>query len=157
MATFRTVKNRNNPYVMLNKIFIEDPRISYKAKGILARLLSKPDDWVIYETELTRAAADGRDSIRSGIKELIDAGYIRRNRQRDAKGRLRQMEYDVYELPVIAEASEESGDVTTVEDLILDAFRQAGATGEVTEEIRQEARDAIRKGKKIIDARGRWG
>ena len=97
---FRTAKNRENPYVMLNKELLHDSSISWKAKGLLAMLLSRPDDWQFYEAELTKHAADGRDSTRSGIKELIAAGYIvRGNRVRDSRGRFKEYEYVVHEIP----------------------------------------------------------
>lgn len=102
MSIFRIQKDKSNPYVMINRECLKDKRLSAKAKGILAYLLSLPDNWRLYETELTRHFTDGRDSIRSGIKELIRAGYISRgNRRRDDQGRLKEYEYSVYETPQI--------------------------------------------------------
>ncbi|EJD8529897.1 replication protein, partial [Staphylococcus pseudintermedius] len=51
MATFRVYKESGN-FVTVHKDFIHDSNISWKAKGILLYLLSRPDDWQIYETEL---------------------------------------------------------------------------------------------------------
>ncbi len=98
MATFRT-KKRASEFVTLDKTSIYDSNLSYKAKGILLYLLSRPDDWQIYETELVKHTSDGRDSVRSGLKELEDHGYIVRSRKRDKKGRLGEYEYIVYERP----------------------------------------------------------
>ena len=36
------VRKRPNNFVMIDKTFLEDDRLSFKAKGILAYLLSKP-------------------------------------------------------------------------------------------------------------------
>ena len=41
------VRKRPNNFVMLDKTFLEDDRLSFKAKGILAYLLSKPDNWKV--------------------------------------------------------------------------------------------------------------
>jgi hypothetical protein len=98
-SMFRVAKNKDNPYVMLNKEFFNDERLSWKAKGILGYLLSLPDDWKIYEEELKKHSKDGIDGLRSGIKELIKNGYIERVRIRDEKGRLKGYEYSVYEIP----------------------------------------------------------
>ncbi len=38
------VKKCQNNFVMMDKTFLEDTRLSFKAKGILAYLLSKPDN-----------------------------------------------------------------------------------------------------------------
>ena len=99
MGIFRVKKDRNNPYVMLNKHFLHDDNLSWKAKGILAYLLSKPDDWQIYEAEIIKHSKDGRESVRSGIKELINNGYIKRTAIRGEKGRFCGYNYDVYEIP----------------------------------------------------------
>lgn len=98
MATFRVYKESGN-FVTVHKNFIHDPNISWKAKGILLYLLSRPDDWQVYEKELEKHSLDGRDSLKNGIKELEATGYIVRTRKRDDKGRLREYEYSVYEQP----------------------------------------------------------
>lgn len=72
----RTTKDRNNPYVMINKDAIGDVRLSWKARGILAYLLSKPNDWKIILEHLEKQSPDGKTSLRSGIDELKKYGYI---------------------------------------------------------------------------------
>lgn len=98
MAVFRVYKESGN-FVTVHKSFIHDDNLSWKAKGILLYLLSRPDDWRIYETELNKHSSDGRDSLRTGIKELEEAGYIHRTRKRNEKGQLREYEYQVFEQP----------------------------------------------------------
>lgn len=99
MSMFRVCKDKDNPYVMLNKEFLLDPKLSAKAKGILAYLLSLPDDWQIFVKELVAHFKDGKDSINAGINELIKEGYITRVRTRDEKGMMKAYEYCVYEVP----------------------------------------------------------
>lgn len=96
---FRIRKDPNNPYVMVNKGFVYDSSLSAKAKGILLYLLSRPDNWQVYEMEISKHFTDGREAIRSGLKELVFTGYIKRTRERDEKGRLRKMNYEVFEIP----------------------------------------------------------
>lgn len=100
MAIYRVSKDKNNPFVVINKKFILDPQLSAKAKGILAYLLSRPDDWQVYEKEIINNFKDGRDSIRSGIKELVETGYIERKMRRSETGTFIGYEYDVYETPI---------------------------------------------------------
>ena len=50
--------------------------VSWKAKGILAYIMALPIDWEIYLEELQTHATDGRDSFRTGWKELQDKGYV---------------------------------------------------------------------------------
>ncbi len=96
---FRISKNKENPYVMLDKRFLKDKNLSAKAKGILAYLLCLPDDWKIYVTELTQHFSDGVKAINAGIKELIAAGYIRRTKIRSETGHFKGYEYTVLEIP----------------------------------------------------------
>lgn len=98
MATFRVIKESGN-FVTVNKNFIYNNDLSWKAKGILLYLLSRPDDWQVYETELQKNASDGKDSLKSGIKELEDVGYILRSRKRDKNGKFSGYDYCVYEYP----------------------------------------------------------
>jgi DNA-binding Lrp family transcriptional regulator len=97
-AMFRVNKDKNNPYVMLNKGLLNDERLSWKAKGILSYLLSLPDDWQIYELEVQKHSVDGIDSLKTGIKELIKNGYIKREQIRNDKGHFIGYEYQVYEV-----------------------------------------------------------
>ena len=96
---YRIIKDKENPYVMINKQFLNDERLSWKAKGILTYLLSMPDDWQIYENELVKHSKDGITSLKSGIKELIELGYIIRKQLRNEKGQFKGYEYCVYEIP----------------------------------------------------------
>lgn len=84
---------------MMNKQFLYDKRLSYKSKGVLAYILSRPDDWKIYEVEVVKHSKDGRDSVRTGIKELIDYGYIIRHDVRNEKGQFEGYDYEVFETP----------------------------------------------------------
>ena len=71
-----TRQKRNTPFVQIDKNALQDERLSWKAKGLLAYLLSLPDDWQIYINELKNHAKDGRDSTRTAMNELIKFGYI---------------------------------------------------------------------------------
>ena len=98
-SIYRVEKNKDRPYVMLNKQFLNDERLTWKAKGILAYLLSLPDDWKIYEEEVGEHSRDGIDSLRTAIKELISSGYISRETLRNEKGQMQGYSYCVYEVP----------------------------------------------------------
>lgn len=96
----RVVKNKDNPYVMLNKGFLNDYRMSWRSKGILAYLLSKPDDWVVMVCDLVDKSTEGRDAVYNAIRELLVCGYVVRTELRDSKGKIQKYEYTVYEQPL---------------------------------------------------------
>ena len=105
--TMIRVMKKENPYVMIDKTCLKDERLSWKAKGLLCYLLSLPDDWEIYVSELQSHASDGRDSTAAGLRELIKFGYAKRYRNRDEKGKLRGCIYQIYEMPIEVESEEE--------------------------------------------------
>src|SRR5690625_1486003 len=61
---------KNADFVVMDKTFLNDKSLSWKAKGIMAYMLSKPDDWTFYIDELIKHSTDGKSSFRSGFKEL---------------------------------------------------------------------------------------
>ncbi|WP_036605308.1 helix-turn-helix domain-containing protein [Paenibacillus assamensis] len=103
-AVFKAEK-RTNPYVMVDKYILSDDRLSWKAKGLLIYLLSKPEGWQVYESDLIKRSKDGRDSVRAGIKELISCGYLMRRQIRE-NGSFGRMEYIAYEQPIELEMTE---------------------------------------------------
>ncbi len=86
-------------YFVLSNHVVNDETISFKAKGILAYLLSKPVDWKVIQEDIANHSTDGKASVRAGIKELMDAGYISRRQTRSGNGRILEWEYTVTEVP----------------------------------------------------------
>lgn len=80
------VQKRHSNFVLLDKSFLEDTRLSYKAKGILAYLLSKPDNWKVIVGNLVNYSADGKASVYAGLKELRECGYYQKVPIRNDKG-----------------------------------------------------------------------
>ncbi|MDM8098690.1 conserved phage C-terminal domain-containing protein [Oceanobacillus oncorhynchi] len=96
MSIFRVKKNAN--YVVMNRTALNDNRLTWKAKGIIAYMLSMPDDWTFYVTELINHAKDGEKSFRSGLKELKDCGYVKRFPVYEDK-KIARWETVIYETP----------------------------------------------------------
>jgi len=96
---FRRMKNRNNPYVMIDKEIFENRTLSWKAKGLLGYLLSRPDDWIVRMTDLAKRSSEGMAAVRTAVKELEEAGYMVRRRGQDDDGKF-QWTVEVHEVPV---------------------------------------------------------
>lgn len=81
---------RPDRYVILGNDLVRNPHVSFRARGILAYLLSMPEGW---ETNSNRLAAtsprEGRDAIRTALRELETAGYLTRKREQNAAGQWR--------------------------------------------------------------------
>lgn len=62
---------------------IEDRRLSWRALGLLAWLLSRPPSWTGNEHDIAHARSDGVEPTRAALRELDRAGYIERLRSRE--------------------------------------------------------------------------
>jgi hypothetical protein len=83
-----------------------DANLSSKEKGIMVCLLSLPDDWIIYKTQLHKFFADGRDGIINGFNSLIEKGYIQTERVHDtASGQFIGHNYIVSPIPSFPESA----------------------------------------------------
>lgn len=87
---------RRRPRVQFAQIpnaVLRDYRLSWRARGLLAELLSYPPDYVISVDELVKrarqvsGATEGRDAMRAAVRELKNVGYIVSTRRQDARGR----------------------------------------------------------------------
>ena len=98
MAVFRIEKTRD--YTVMPNHHLRNAGLSLKSKGLLSMMLSLPEDWNYATRGLAKICKEGTDSIGSALKELERAGYIVRNRLRDSKGKIVDLEYVIYETPI---------------------------------------------------------
>ena len=94
------LRNENHDrYTVVDNGIVRDDRLSLRDFGLLVKLLSLPDNWGFSENGLSKIISDGTTSIRHGLKNLEDLGYLIRTRQRDESGRLLGVEWIVVEIP----------------------------------------------------------
>ena len=103
------IEKKERPFVQVDKECINQKNLSFKAKGLHTFLMSKPDDWTFYMTQLETVSTDGKDSLRSAMKELEDAGYVRRTRHRNKNGTWGEVQTIVRETAMIAGKSTQCG------------------------------------------------
>lgn len=93
------VHKKENPFVQIDKTCLEDPSLSWKAKGLHAYLIGKPDDWTVRLSHLAKVSKEGRDATRTGLAELEEAGYVKKELSHDKAGKFTGSNWDVYETP----------------------------------------------------------
>lgn len=79
----KTVVTKKGNFTTIHNKLITDNSISLKAKGIMLYMLSKPAGWNYNPKDIANNSKDGLDSVYSGLKELIEAKYISRRKNKD--------------------------------------------------------------------------
>ena len=93
-------KMKRSGFTIINNGVLNNTQLSWKAKGLFAYLWSQSDSWDFYEVEVLKHSTDGRASLRAGLKELEENGYLKRYRNRDDKGILRESKWILSEQPM---------------------------------------------------------
>ena len=69
-------KRKKNGFTQINNAVFENNELSYRAKGLLGYLLSRPDNWKFNKTDLVKRSTEGRDAVYTAIDELKIQGYL---------------------------------------------------------------------------------
>ncbi len=64
-----------DPYTRLPNDLLQNEVLTYEARGLLAELLSRPDNWIVQRAQLLREYAKD-EKLRRITQELRDAGYM---------------------------------------------------------------------------------
>lgn len=86
MAIKRAPRPVSNFTVLTNEV-LRDSRLSFRARGILASILSRPDNWRSSADSLAKETTEGRSAILTALKELEQIGYLERKKYQDEFGR----------------------------------------------------------------------
>lgn len=85
MSTIRVSKTTD--YSCINNQPLRNNSLTWAARGLLAYLLSMPDDWITSTDYLVEQSPGGRDHVLRLLRELENHGYLSRTKKRDSKGK----------------------------------------------------------------------
>ena len=92
-------KSKRRRFTSLSNQLLQDHNLSFAVRGLLAYLLSKPDDWECRITDIEREGNIGTTARRTMMIEAEKAGYLTFERTRNERGQFFSA-YTVFEEPV---------------------------------------------------------
>ncbi len=81
-----TIEKQVVPFTQIANEVLNSPELSFKAKGIYAFMMGKPNNWNFTIRSMAKQVSDGEKAIKSGIKELKNLGYIEYEKHKDGTG-----------------------------------------------------------------------
>lgn len=95
MGITRTPMPFERDYVQIPNAWLRDERLSRRARGLLAELMTHRVGWHITIASLQKSGPEGRDAIRGAVIELAERGYLTRRQTQGASGRFNEIEYEI--------------------------------------------------------------
>jgi len=77
---------RKTNFTVMSNVGLRDERLSFKARGMLAYMLSMPDNWKVSDRHLATVGPDGRHLVQAALKELEECGYLVREQRHMKNG-----------------------------------------------------------------------
>jgi len=98
----RSKKNGKSKYTPISNDILQSKILTSEEKSILVHLLSLPEDWVVYKTEIWKDMNIGRDRFNKSWTNLVKLGYIVSVKMIDTNSNLiKGYNHIVYEEPIL--------------------------------------------------------
>lgn len=114
----------NLHFVQVPNSAVQSKELTLQEKGLLAYLLSLPEDWVIYRNNLYNNLPDPKGTIDRSWKGLQDKGFIVSIRKMGGDGRFTGWEHIVYNNPAEIE-------INRTRDLPISVFTEVGKSAPI--------------------------
>jgi hypothetical protein len=83
MPLVRGFHSFDDHFTQIPNEWLRDSRLTFKARGLLAMLLSHSEGWSLSTAAIAEQNQEGKDAIRSAIAELQEFGYLSRSQVND--------------------------------------------------------------------------
>lgn len=108
-TTARATRRADGHFTMIANAALRDPRLSWKAKGILAGALSHGPGFRFNREWFIRNSTDGDTAIRTGMEELRALGYLVTERETGPNGQFKPGGLHFSDDPTLLQEPEASG------------------------------------------------
>ena len=66
---------KEDPFARVSKAMLQNPKLSWRSKGILAYLLGKPAGWKLRAADIRKHGKEGERAIWTALREMRACGY----------------------------------------------------------------------------------
>lgn len=138
-------------YTIIRNDVLRDPELTFRARGVLAYILSHSDNWRTDAESIARVSKEGRQAIQTALKELREAGYIEYRKSQDTNGRWKT-DTIVYDAPKATQAPQEpvkpSTDLTAASKIVSTVWEPltAGKTSQPPVAVVKIVSNAMKNG-----------
>ncbi|MGN0183375.1 MAG: helix-turn-helix domain-containing protein [Candidatus Ornithomonoglobus sp.] len=138
-------------YTVISNTCIRDKNLSLKAKGLHTLMMSLPDNWEYSISGLAAICKESETAVRTAVRELISAGYIRREKVQNRETGFHGWIYNIYEEPQDCNPDSEN---PTSENPTLENPTSENPTSENRRQINKDKlnKDIINKDEQNISA-----
>ena len=92
-------RKKKTSFAQVSNVALRDETLSLKAKGLLAMILSLPDDWNYSINGLVSICKENITAVRNSLKELESFGHVVIEKTKNERGQF-VYNYTIYEIPV---------------------------------------------------------
>jgi len=93
--------HRRSEFTILPNHVLQNSQLTWEARGMLAYLVSLPENWQVHVTELSGRSPAAYSKNKRIIAELVAAGHIVKSQKRDSAGKFKDWIFDVFDEPQI--------------------------------------------------------
>lgn len=129
---------KHRDFAVIPNSILQSSTLSLEEKGLLVYLLSLPEDWVLYKSNLHEKIGEKEGTVDRVFKLLQDRGYILSVKMIGEKGRFQGWNHIVYEEP-------------TIEELEKNPYREQVSPTPTNPDLGQSAPIQIHSSNKDID------
>jgi len=93
--------HRRSEFTILPNHVLQNSQLTWEARGMLAYLVSLPENWQVHVTELSKRSPAAYSKNKRIIAELVATGHIVKSQKRDSAGKFKDWIFDVFDEPLI--------------------------------------------------------
>jgi len=120
------LRNRTRGFTIVSNEVIKVLKSNVEALGVYVHLLSLPDEWSFYKTQLCSEYKIGIKKLERILKVLKDFGLVKYGQERNDKGQFETFYLEIYDLETIAKPVDKEAEPVGHSCRTVETVRRSG-------------------------------